>query len=433
VEMIFGRSATSGAPVIWAPSELANPHVGIFGDTGMGKSTLLRRFAEAMHSTGGRFRMHVVDGHGDLEMHGESAVRFHESADFGFNPLELNPDPEFGGVRKRIQSLITAMNRTAVRLGHRQERLLTKLLVGLYAERGFLIEDPSTWRQDAANGKVYPTLLDAIAYGRERAKAMYIGADQRAMLAFKELNKATKQLRAKQSAVRRSNDEGEEARLQREIDGLREKAVDAYREALAFSDTGDELDEILEFDGQEETVKSVVDRLENLYAIGIYKSTPPPLDPGARIWRYVITSLSQEEKKLFVMTRLETIFTRAVQRGIVDRVMDVVVIDEAHNYLDKDEDYIVNKMVREGRKFGISMFFASQSPTDFVDIVLSSLGTKVTLGLDPNYWPAAMRKLGLSESAQRFIIPRRRILVQMKQVGQSAIGAHQVILPGAGE
>ncbi len=429
METIIGTSAT-GTSVVWKPSELANPHVGIFGDTGMGKSTLLRRFATSMQDTGHpRFRMHVVDGHGDLEIDGESCVRFHESADFGFNPLELNPDPEFGGVRKRIQSLINALNRTAVRLGHRQERLLTKLLVGLYADRGFLLDDPGTWRQDPSKGKVYPTLVDAISYGRERVKTMYLGSNQRCMIAFAEVNKATKQIRAKATSMGKANDQAEEARLQRELDGLREKAVDAFREALAFSDTGAELDELLEFEGQAETMRSVVDRLENLYAIGIYKSTPPPLDPSARIWRYVITSLSPEEKKLFVMTRLEAIFTRAVQRGIVDQVMDVIVLDEAHNYLDKDEDYIVNKMVREGRKFGISMFFASQTPTDFLDIVLASLGTKVTLGLDQNYWPAALRKLGLSESAQKFVVPRRRILVQMKQVGQSSTGVHQVILP----
>ncbi|MFP3449184.1 hypothetical protein SB765_30100, partial [Pseudomonas sp. SIMBA_067] len=75
---------------------------------------MLRKIAQAMQETGGRrLRIHVFDAHGDVEIPGESAVRFHESADFGFNPLELNPDPEFGGVRKRIQSLIAAINRTS--------------------------------------------------------------------------------------------------------------------------------------------------------------------------------------------------------------------------------------------------------------------------------------------------------------------------------
>ena len=48
MEMTVGRNAVSGEPVRWAPAELANPHVGLFGDTGMGKSHMLRRFARAL-------------------------------------------------------------------------------------------------------------------------------------------------------------------------------------------------------------------------------------------------------------------------------------------------------------------------------------------------------------------------------------------------
>lgn len=428
--MTVGRNAVSGAPVRWAPAELANPHVGLFGDTGMGKSHLLRRFAYAMQETGHpKFRMHVFDPHGDLEIEGESSVNFNESAPFGFNPLELNPDFKFGGVRKRIQSLVRALNQTAARLGHRQERALTKLLVDLYAERGFHLNDPDTWTQDAAAGKTYPTLVDAIDFAKERLRAMYLGSDRKAMQAFEEVGRAIKQRRLKQASLVKTSDDAEAARLEREVAALAEKAVDAYREALAVSDTGDELEDLIENDGKVETMKSLVDRFENLYAIGIYKSKAPPLDPRCRIWRYVIDSLDLDEKKLFVMTRLETIFTRAVQRGMVDHVVDVIVLDEAHLFLDKDEEHIINRIAREGRKFGLAIFFASQSPTDFPDVVLSSLATKITLGLDPNYWNAAMRKLGLTEADQRFIIPRRRVVVQLKQVAQASVGANHVVLP----
>jgi DNA helicase HerA-like ATPase len=430
MEMNIGRNAINASDVRWSPSELANPHVGLFGDTGMGKSHLLRRFAHSMLETGHpRFRMHIIDPHGDLEIEGESSVNFNESAPFGFNPLELNPDLKFGGVRKRIQSLIGALNRTAARLGHRQERALTKLLVDLYAERGFLLHDAATWAQDPGTGRIYPSLVDAIVFAKDRLKTMYLGSDRKAMQAFEEVSRAIKQRRLKQAALARSADEAEQNRLEREIGTLAERAVDAYREALAACDSGEELDDLIESDGKLETMKSIVDRLENLYAIGIYKSTPPPLDPRCRIWRYVIDSLDLDEKKLFVMTRLETIFTRAIQRGMVDEVIDVIVLDEAHLFLDKDEEHIINRIAREGRKFGLAIFFASQSPTDFPDVVLSSLATKITLGLDPNYWSAALRKLGLTEKNQEFIIPRRRIVVQMKQVGQASVGAYHVILP----
>lgn len=430
MEMTVGQNSVNGAPVRWAPAELANPHVGLFADTGMGKTHMLRRFAQAMLETGHpRFRMHIFDPHGDLNVDGESSVNFNESAPFGFNPLELNPDSKFGGVRKRIQSLIRALSQTASRLGHRQERVLTKLLIDLYAERGFILTDNSTWAQDAAQGRVYPTLVDAIAFAKERLKMMYLGSDRKAMQAFEDVSRAIKQRRLKQAALVKSMDETEEARIEREVHSLADKAVDAYREALLVSESGDEMDDMIENDGKVEILRSIVDRLENLYLIGIYKSTPPPLDPRCRIWRYVIDSLDLDEKKLFVMTRLETIFTRAIQRGMVNEVIDVIVLDEAHLFLDKDEEHIINRIAREGRKFGLAIFFASQTPTDFPDVVLGSLATKITMGLDANYWMATKRKLGLSDVDQQFIIPQRRVVVQLKQIGQASIGAFRVVLP----
>ncbi len=104
----------------------------------MGKTTILRRIISVMTQSGhARVRFHVFDGHGDVDIDGGSSVTFHESSDFGFNPLELSADPEFGGVRKRIQSLTMAINHTSVRLGPRQELALTRLLVALYRREGF--------------------------------------------------------------------------------------------------------------------------------------------------------------------------------------------------------------------------------------------------------------------------------------------------------
>lgn len=251
MEMTVGQNSVNGAPVRWAPAELANPHVGLFADTGMGKTHMLRRFAQAMLETGHpRFRMHIFDPHGDLYVDGESSVNFNESAPFGFNPLELNPDSKFGGVRKRIQSLIRALSQTASRLGHRQERVLTKLLIDLYAERGFILTDNSTWAQDAAQGRVYPTLVDAIDFAKERLKMMYLGSDRKAMQAFEEVSRAIKQRRLKQAALVKSMDETEEARIEREVHSLADKAVEAYREAILASESGDEMDDLIENDGK---------------------------------------------------------------------------------------------------------------------------------------------------------------------------------------
>ncbi|WP_240533847.1 hypothetical protein [Aeromonas veronii] len=111
-----------------------------------------------------------------------------------------------------------------------------------------------------------------------------------------------------------------------------------------------------------DVLKSVVDRLENLNAIGIFKAVPPPFDPASQVWRYNIKALSMEERKLFVLFRLEEIFADAVQRGEQDDVVEVVILDEAHIYADDDPDNIINNIAKEARKFGLAMICASQSP-----------------------------------------------------------------------
>ncbi len=396
----------------------------------MGKTYTIRRvIAEMLNSCQGRKpRFHIFDAHGDMEIPGESAVRFHESADFGFNPLEINPDPEFGGVRKRIQSLIMAINRTSVRLGPRQERALSKMLTGLYREYGIIADKPDTWALDADSRPQYPTLLDAINYAKGLLKTIYIGSDQKAVHALEEVNRLTRQIRTKQSILANVTDEPSINKLEKELKKAKENAIQLYTEAVREMQTGDELDDALEFDGQDEIVKSLIDRLENLYAIGIYRSTPPPLNPKAPVWRYIITSLGLDEKKLFTMTRLETIFTRAMQRGEQSEIHDVIIVDEAHLFTDKDDDHILNRMGRESRKFGIALIFATHAPADLTDNLIASLGTKIILGVDRTYRRALISKLGVTDAAMDFIVPTRRILVQMKNRGEINNGTYHTIL-----
>src|SRR3546814_17376735 len=85
-----------------------------------------------------------------------------------------------------------------------------------------------------------------------------------------------------------------------------------------------------------DVLKSVVDRLENLNAIGVFKVTPPPFDPYADVWRYKIQALSTEERKLFVLFRLEEIFDAAIQRGEQDQVVEVVVLRSEERRVGKE-------------------------------------------------------------------------------------------------
>src|SRR3546814_19778215 len=65
--------------------------------------------------------------------------------EYGLNPLEVTTDPEFGGVRRRINSFIAMINRTTSKLGVRQEAVLRALLNDLYELNGYDQRNPRTW------------------------------------------------------------------------------------------------------------------------------------------------------------------------------------------------------------------------------------------------------------------------------------------------
>src|SRR3546814_9934988 len=77
-------------------------------------------------------RFHVFDVHGDIEIEDASSVMFSEQTQYGMNPLRVNPDPHFGGVRKKVQGFISTMNRVSGALGTKQEACLRNILYDSY-------------------------------------------------------------------------------------------------------------------------------------------------------------------------------------------------------------------------------------------------------------------------------------------------------------
>ncbi|WP_240533949.1 hypothetical protein [Aeromonas veronii] len=189
-----------------------------------------------------------------------------------------------------------------------------------------------------------------------------MGTGQAAITNLEIANKAAAAYQRKLlEALRRGDKAFADEKLEADLDKAKQKAIDTFTEYANSIVTGRELGDLMKYDSTD-VLKSVVDRLENLNAIGIFKAVPPPFDPASQVWRYNIKALSMEERKLFVLFRLEEIFADAVQRGEQDDVVEVVILDEAHIYADDDPDNIINNIAKEARKFGLAMICASQSP-----------------------------------------------------------------------
>ncbi len=479
--------------VVWREFDVVNPHILLVGMSGSGKTHNLIRMAQNLDSTADEpIRVHVFDVHGDIDIPGASMVMFSEQTSHGLNPLLVNPDPHHGGVRKRIQSFISILNRTRA-LGTKQENVIRNLLHDLYSAHGFMLNDPSTWIVqstdtdiETVDGRLYLdvpfsdkgevsalgatwdggdrkgwwifaeeyegsicrwqprrakrrhlTMDDLLAHARMVQKRVFMGTNQQAVMALESFQRTAKAHQKKMiDALKTSNgrtgSSGDGSRVdpeaQEAMEKAGQKAIAAYTEYIQSVKTGAELDNHIRYDSAD-VLKSVVDRLENLNSIGIFRSKLPQFDPSRTVWRYHIKALSMEERKLFVLFRLEELFLNAVQRGEQKRIRDVIILDEAHAFCDDDEENIINTIAKEARKFGLALIAASQAPNHFTEDFLTSVGTKVVLAIDESFWDGASRKLRLEVKALEWIKPRQTCAVQIKSTSDFKNAWRWVIVP----
>ena len=493
VEIIFGLDATrlkagDKQSVIWNSADVVNPHVLMVGMSGSGKTHNLRRMVRQMQDSSSEpIRIHVFDVHGDIDIQDASTVMFSEQTNYGLNPLFVNPHPHHGGVRKRIQSFLSILNRSRS-IGTKQENVIRNLLTDLYAIHGFQANNPESWIVDqddvgleVADGRLYldvpysdrelvktlgavwdggsrkgwwvqanryvgsitqwsprttgrrqVTMTDLLDYARTVQKRVFLGANQQSIVCLETFHRAAKAHHKKMLESIKHNHGGAsdngDLDTQAALEKASQKAIETYSEYILSVKTGDELDCYLRYDSAE-VLKSVVDRLENLNSIGIFRSQMPPFDPNASVWRYHLKALSMDERKLFVLFRLEELFLQGVQRGEQKQIRDVFVLDEAHAFCDDDPENIINTIARESRKFGQALIAASQAPNHFTEDFLTSVGTKFVLALDESYWDGAARKLRLDVKALEWIKPRQTCAVQIKSHSESKNAWKWVVLP----
>lgn len=474
----FDAKRGVSSPVAFQSESLINGHVLLVGSSGVGKSHTIRKMIAQGTASSPKVRFHVFDVHGDLDIPGASVAQFSEQATFGLNPLQVNPDPIFGGVRRAAQTFLRVIDQASkTELGVKQESVLRNLLFDVFRDFGFLTEEPSTWglneydsrlvsggadnrlylevpieekdeaktygaRWDgdkrhwwvhteryqgpitkwppAYKARSYPNLSDVTAYAKRVYLERFLGSDQRAVRALGALNKKARALHRKMLETMRSgNGNTRMESSSEELESAKDRALEAYEEYVRSIQTGFELDSLIKYDSPD-TLKSVVNRLDNLQATGIFKNETAPFDPRCSVWRYKLNALSHEEKKMMVLFFLQDIFNKAVQRGEQSDIVEVVVLDELSTYTsrhDESGEGVIGVIAREARKFGLAMWAANQTPDGVPESLIASVGTKIILGLDERYWDSSVRKLRTDLKLLEWIQPQRTMAVQMKERG----------------
>lgn len=430
-------SKNQASPVFCDFDCLVNAHMLVMGKTGMGKTTFLRHVIQQMHRFSPAPRIHIMDVHGDINLSRTSSVRFSESTEYGLNPFVVSQDRHFGGVRKRVQDFIATINGCRP-IGSRQEAVMRHLITDLYAANGFFADNYKSWVLhdgiDRKYPKRYPTMDDACRYAFVKLKQLIIGSDTQAGRALEELNKITTKLYKinKQLSAPSAKPDGD--LLEKAMD-LRQKAIKSYKDYIENLVTGKELEDFIKYESKE-VLKSVVERFDNLKASGIFKNQQPPFDSSNPVWHYDITALREDEKRMFVEFKLQEIFSSALERGPVRKeeeglLRDIMIIDEAHMFFRDDENNILNTIAKEGRKFGLGLICASQSPTHFSEDFFSNVATKIILGVDQMYWDNLVRKMKVESKYMQYIKPFQVIGAQMSNKGETRSRFTMVRVPNS--
>lgn len=426
------RGAAQGAPipVILDTRKLINGHMLFAGMSGMGKSYQLMKLMAAASRQG--IEIDAFDPHEELDgVPGGVAVKFSEATRAGYNPLELNTDQHSGGVRRQIASLLDMINRTSRTLGPRQESALRNLLSDVYRARGIDADDPSTWHRDSLGERqfydmlrardygglkrYYPILQDVISYAERKLKSLSLGTDFVAVNALEKVERSASRMQALQTKFRKAGSEEEVDRIEKQMLSEKVKAIEAYTNFIQAIETGREYQDSIKYTNRE-TLIAVLERLQGLLESGVMRSNPPDWR-GAAVRVYKVGSLSDDDRKLLFYTRAQAILRESMDAGKTDQLRRIVLVDEGHLYYSEDGDNPINRIAKEGRKFGLGLVVGSQSPTHFSEDFLTNCGSIFLLGIHENYWDMAARKLNLSKDLLTSVRPREILLAKMREQG----------------
>lgn len=400
-------------------STLVNNHMMIVGGSGSGKTYNLRKLIREL-SKDKKNQIHILDVHGDIDIGDDltDTIKFSETSPNGLQPLMISADLDYGGVRKKIRSFISMLNRTTRALGSKQEPVLMNLMQDLYAANGFYPDIPKSWdiKNDTRRNanprypKKYPTINDLKKFTEYKYKQMYMGANSKTISKLEQFNK---KMRSLQSGYKKEM-KGEDI----ELNKLKEEVKELFIEYIDNVESGLELDELIKYDSKD-VVKAIYEKLEVLESTGIFKNEFPKFNITKPVKRYDIKSLAKDEQQMFVDILLENIFFLAKQNGIKDEADTYIVIDEAHMFISNEDTHIINILAKEARKFGIGLILASQSFTHFSDDIIQSTAAKLILGIDEMFRAGSAKKLDVDVKRFGYIIPHRTAMIQLKNKGAS--------------
>ena len=420
-------------PIFYEPHALINAHMLVSGMSGTGKSFQMMGFLSSAIEAG--IEIDVFDAHDEFEnLPGAAVAVFSQATGYGYNPLVLDTNPHTGGVNSQVDFFVRLIKNVTPHFGVKQEAALRNLLIDTYAVHGIFQERPQSWHKHSilesqrqefiVRGELgelyecYPTMEALKDFAKSKLLALSIGLDNKCVTTFEVLHKLRKRLVVLQKSYERALSKELMQDFESKIENQQCKCVDAYTEFISSPESGQEAEDILKYDSVD-VLRSVLQRITLLSATGILNANEPPFG-NSMVRVHQMKSICNEQQILYVKLRLQAIFERWKKKGTVLQASPprhIVFLEEAHNYFTEDAGDIVNIIAKEGRKFGLGLWCASQQPTVFPESFLTNCGSTLLLGIHTAFWRRAVTMFRISEKTLRGVKPKEVMVVKFLQDG----------------
>jgi DNA helicase HerA-like ATPase len=161
---------------------------------------------------------------------------------------------------------------------------------------------------------------------------------------------------------------------------------------------GQVMERLEELESRPGSARNVVARCRPLFEFGLFRSVGTDAVPFSEVVKHsTVLDLHtlghqtlQNAAGAFVLRKL---YKDMFGWGETDRLRLLVILDEAHRLA---RDITLPLLMKEGRKFGVAVVLASQSPADFHRDVIGNAGTRIVFRMN---YPE-------SRQAAKFLTPR---------------------------
>lgn len=414
-----------GEGYYWNPEALPNGHIVAIGASGSGKTQTLKAIAYSLHTTYPQMQIILLDFHGDQKIIGETCYPIHMASPHGINPLVVNLDPEGGG--PSLQAIqIAAILKKSLRLGPNQEGMLIEIIKTCYLKRGIVQEQQETWSLEPPNFDDIEEELNrrvATAFQDEEKKELAESINLKTLPVGKPNTSGIYFIFHQNQLVYI----GAARDIQKRIDGrhhIRYLIKDHYP---------GETVEIRYYEHLSDWQELI--KLEN-YLIQLHK---PPLNQTtlrteckesqklklklAATFQYGVFSRPQPEfnEKLvrIDLSKLPTELRAIAAESLAWQLMNqhrlqgeiqgrlprtFLFIDEAKE-MPKKEGSACDRIIADGRKFGLALVMASQSERHLSADVIGNSSTKLVLPVDQTECSKVAKKFRFAEKRVAALLP----------------------------